>query len=186
MKTGKEPRINLLRYRQEELSAKKSNLRFNILLGLVVLLFLGAVAGAWWTQNQKLEALNAENQQLQQEVDQLTVKAASIDSGEVDQENLSAREALIKQLTQEPKLKAEQVLEVYELSDPGITIGNMSVKAGESVTMSAYCSSQADFIKFLDRLRSLDYIKEVKNVSSKRNAKTGEVNFNITLVWGVK
>jgi len=78
------------------------------------------------------------------------------------------------------------VLEVYELSDPGITIGNMSVKAGESVTMSAYCSSQADFIKFLDRLRSLDYIKEVKNVSSKRNAKTGEVNFNITLVWGVK
>jgi len=94
MKAGKEPRINLLRYRQEELSAKKSNLRFNILLGLVVLLFLGAVAGAWWTQNQKLEALNAENQQLQQEVDQLTVKAASIDSGEVDQENLSAREAL--------------------------------------------------------------------------------------------
>ena len=186
MKMGKEPRINLLRYRQEALSAKKSSLRFSIILGLIVLLFLGAIAGAWWTQTQKLGALNAENQQLQQEVDQLTVKAAKIGTGEVDKENLTAREALIKQLTQEPKLKADQVLEVYELSDPGVTIGTMSVKAGESVTMSAYCSSQADFIKFLDRLRGLDYIKEVKNVSSKRNAKTGEVNFNITLVWGVK
>lgn len=186
MKGGKEPRINLLRYRREELQEKQSNLRFNLILGLAILLFVGAMAGAWWSQTQKLQVLQGENQQLQQEVDQLTVEVAKMGSGEEDKENLTAREALLKQLTAEPRVKAEQLQEVYELSDPGITIGSMQVKPGETVTMAAYCGSQAEFIQFLDRLRSLDYIEEVKNVSSKLNAKTGEVNFNVTLVWGVK
>ena len=183
---SKEPRINLLRYRQEAISAKKSGVRFAIILGLAAILCLGAIAGAWWSQNQKLQALQQKNQLLQEDVDQLVQEVALLESGLQAPGDVLTRENLIKQLSREPRLKADQLLEVYEMSDPGVTIGNMQVKAEESVTMSAYCQSQAEFIQFLDHLQSLDYIKEVKNVSSRRNDKTGEVNFNITLVWGVK
>lgn len=186
MRSGKEPRINLLRYRQEELSDKRSNRIFKLVLALALVLCVGAMSGMWWTQNQKMELLQQENQELQQQVDQLAVEVSGDQELAPAPKDLSAREAMIRELAADPRISADNLREIYELSDLGITIGSMQVKAGESLTLAAYCNSQTKFIQFLDGLRTLDYVKEVQNVSSRLNDKTGEVNFNITLVWEVE
>ena len=183
MTVRKESRINLLRYQQEEALESKKNNQFVLILGLVALLLAGAMGGAWWSQNQNLQTVKAENIQLQQQVDKLTSSVVSTDtvtkgSGEVDK-----RSSMINTLQKQVRVKSKHFQDIYLLSIPGITIGKMDVKSDNNFAMSAYCSSQAKFIKFLKELRELDFIKEVKNISSKCNTKTGEVNFNIILVW---
>ena len=89
MTVRKESRINLLRYQQEEALESKKNNQFVLILGLVALLLAGAMGGAWWSQNQNLQTVKAENIQLQQQVDKLTSSVVSTDtvtkgSGEVD------------------------------------------------------------------------------------------------------
>ncbi len=184
MTVRKESRINLLRYQQEETLESRQNIQLVLILGLAALLLVGAMGGVWWMQNQKLQAVKAENKQLQQQVDKLTSSVVSTDtvaksSGEADK-----RISMINTLEKQVKVKSKHFQDIYLLSIPGITIGKMDVKSNNSFTISAYCSSQAKFINFLKQLRELDFIKEVNNISSKCNAKTGEVNFNLTLVWG--
>lgn len=179
----KEPRINLLRYLQEERLEQRKNIRYTLILMGVALLFLVGMGGVWWMQVQQLEAAKATNQQLQQEVDKLTTSVSVTDPGSIDQEQYEVRRTMISTLEKQAKVKSPQFQEIYLLSIPGVTIGKMEARANNSFTMSAYCNSQAKFITFLEQLRQLEFIKEVKNISSKRNAKTGEVNFNLTLVW---
>ncbi len=181
---NKEPRINLLRYKQEEKLKRKSNIQFMGILGLAALLLVSAMGVTWWMQNQKLQALKAENQQLRQQVGQLSRSAVSTGTDSKDSDKINMRKNMINALEKQVKVKSKYFEEIYRLSIPGITIGKMDVKSDNSFTMSAYCSNQARFIKFLEQQRELDFVKEVKSVSSKCNAKTGEVNFNITLVWG--
>ncbi len=179
---NKEPRINLLRYMQEGKVEKKSDLRFILIIGLAVLLFTGIMGGAWWMQGQKLQAMKNENKQLQQEIDQLT-KAVSGNDAPV---GLNGREAILNTLESQQKVKSKQLEEIYQLTIPGVTIAKINVKSNNDFTMSAYCNSQAKCIVFLEQLRELDYIKDVKVLSSKLNAKTGEVSFNFNLIWGVE
>ncbi|MGI5879210.1 MAG: PilN domain-containing protein [Syntrophomonadaceae bacterium] len=180
---NKEPRINLLRYMQEGKVEKKSDLRFILILGLAVLLFTGIMAGTWWMQGQKLQAIKNENQQLQKDIEQLT-KAVSANKN--TPEGLNSREAMLNALESRQKVKSKQLEEIYQLTIPGVTIAKIDVKSNNSFTMSAYCNSQAKCITFLEQLRELEYIKDVKVLSSKLNDKTGEVSFNFNLIWGVK
>jgi len=183
---NKEPRINLLRYQQEGIVEKKSDLRFVLILSLAILLFAGIMGGAWWMQGQKLQTLKNENQQLLQAVDKLTQAASATGVEGKETGTLNSRQAMLNNLESRAKVKSKELEEIYQLTIPGVTIGKMDVKSNNDFTMSAYCNSQAKFIKFLAQLRELDYIKDVKNVSSKLNAKTGEVSFNMTLVWEVE
>ena len=180
---SKEPRINLLRYMQEGEVEKKSDLRFILILSLAALLFIGIMSGTWWMQGQKLQAMKTENQKLQQEIDQLS-KAASADKNAPAEFN--GREAILNTLESQQKVRSQQLEEIYQLTIPGVTIGKIDVKSNNNFTMSAYCNSQAKCIAFLEQLRELDYIKDVKVISSKLNAKTGEVSFNFSLIWGVE
>ncbi|MGS0764008.1 PilN domain-containing protein [Syntrophomonas curvata] len=184
MRVNKEPRINLLRYQQEEKLERKSNIRFMGILGLAALLFVGALGGTWWMQNQKLQALKAENQQLQRQIDKLNRSAVSTDSGSKYSDKFNAHRTMVEALEKRVKVKSKYLKEIYLLSIPDVTIGKMDVTSDNDFTMSAYCKSQVKFIKYLEQLRELNFVKEVKSVSSKYNTKTGEVNFNITLVWG--
>ena len=183
MAISKEPRINLLRYQQEEAREKYSDIRFFLILGMVALLFVGVMGGTWWMQNQKLQAVKAKNEQLQQQVDKLTRSVVSTDTTK-DVSEVNVRHTIITALEKQVKVKSKHFEEIYLLSIPGVTIGKMDVKSDDNFAMTAYCNSQAKFIKFLEEVRNLDCVKEVKNISSKYNAKTGEVSFNITLVWG--
>lgn len=180
---NREPRINLLRYQQEETLESRSNIQFVLILGLVVLLLVGAMAGGWWLQNQKLQALKAKNQQLQEQISQMSRLAVSTDTLAEGSDQVNQRSSMINSLEKQAKAKTKYLDEIYLLSIPGVTIGKMDVKSDNNFTISAYCSSQATFIKFLEKLRKLEFVKEVKNISSRCNDKTGEVNFNITLVW---
>jgi len=184
MTVRKESRINLLRYQQEENLESRSNIRFVLILGLAALLLVGAMGGTWLIQNQKLQAVKAENQQLQQQVGQLSRSAVSTDTGSKDSDKVNMRKNMINALEKQVKVKSQHFEDIYLVSIPAVTIGKMEVKSDNNFTMSAYCNSQVNFIKYLEQLRALDFIKEVKSVSSKCNAKTGEVNFNVTLVWG--
>lgn len=183
MAVSKEPRINLLRYRQAEEVEKKSNIRFMGILALVVLLLLGAMGGTWWKQNHQLQAVKNEKQQLQQQEEQLSHLAISTATGGKDSE-LDQRQSIINALEKQVKVKSKHFKEIYLLSIPGVTIGKMDIKPNNNFTISAYCNSQAKFIEFLEQMRKLNFVKEVKNVSSKCNSKTGEVSFIVTLVWG--
>lgn len=184
MTVRKESRINLLRYQQEETLESKKNIQLVLILGLAVLLLVGAMGGIWWMQNQKLQALKAENQQLQEQVGQLSRSAVSTDTDSKGPDKINIRKNMIDALEKQVKVKSKHFEEIYLLSIPGVTIAKMDVKSDNNFTTSAYCDSQAKVIEFLEQLRELDFVKEVKSVSSKCNAKTGEVNFNITLVWG--
>lgn len=184
MTVRKEARINLLRYQQEETLESRKNNRLVLILGLVALLLAGAMGGVWWMQNQKLQAVKAENKQLQQQVDKLTSSVVFTDTASKGSDEVGKRISIVNTLEKQVKVKSKHFQDIYLLSIPGITIGKMDVKSNNSFTISAYCSSQAKFINFLKQLRELDFIKEVNNISSKCNAKTGEVNFNLTLVWG--
>lgn len=181
MAVSKEPRINLLRYQWEE-EDRESNIRFILILGLVALLFIGAMGGTWQMQKQKLKTLKAENQQLQQQVDKLTRSVASADPAK-NVGGIDMRSTIVNTLEKQAQKKSKHFQEIYLISIPGITIGKMDVKSDNNFTINAYCSSQTKFIKFLEQLQELEFVKEAKNISSKRNDKTGEVNFNITLVW---
>lgn len=182
MVIDKEPRINLLRYQQEKAKERYANIRFYFILGMLILLSMTAMSGAWWMQKQKLQALKAKNEVLQKQVDEMTSLAVSA-SSKADVNEYNQRQTMIAVLEKQEKAKSKNFSEVYLLSIPGVTIGKMDVKANDNLTMTAYCSSQPVFIKFLDEMRKLDFIKEIKNISSKYNEKTGEVSFNITLVW---
>lgn len=184
MRVRKESRINLLRYQQENQLESRSNIRFVLILTLTALMLVGVMGGAWYVQNKKLQAVKAENQQLQQQVDKLTSSVVSTDTGTEGSGEVNKRTSMINAVEKQVKVKSRHFQDIYLLSIPGVTIGKMDTKSDNKFSISAYCSSQAQFIKFLEQLRELDFIKEVKNISSKCNAKTGEVNFNITLVWG--
>lgn len=183
MAVNKEPRINLLRYQQEEVWESKSNIRFLLILGLVALLFVSAMGGTWRMQSRQLQELKAQNEQLQQQVNKLTTSVVSTDTGSKLTDELNIRTTMVNVLEKQVKVKSKYFQDIYLLSIPGVTIGRMDVKSDNNFTMSAYCNSQAKLIKYLEQLINLDFIKEVKSITSKRNAKTGEVNFNITLVW---
>ncbi len=183
MKKSKEARINLLRYKHDEAREKKANIQFFLISGIVFLLFLTTIGGIWWFQGQKLQVIEADNRILQEEIEQLTRIMVSADTSElVDASDL--RQVIITALEQEVHAKAKHFGEIYLLSIPGITIGKMDLKSNNDLSMTAYCNSQAKFINFLDEVRNLDYVQEVKNISTKYNDKTGEINFNLTLVWG--
>lgn len=184
MAVSKEPRINLLRYQWEEELDRNSNIRFILILGLMALLFIGAMGGTWRMQNQELKTLKIENQQLQQQLNQQTSSVVSTDIDTKASSEVKIRSTMVNALEKQVKANTKYFEDIYLLSIPGITIGRMDVKSDNNFTMSAYCNSQAQFIKYLEQLEKLDFVKEVKSVSSKCNAKTGEVNFNITLVWG--
>lgn len=183
MAVNKEPRINLLRYQHEEAWESKSNIRFLLILGLVALLFVSAMGGTWRMQNKQLQEMKAQNEQLQQQVSELTSSVVSTDSESKISDEINIRTTMVQALEKQVKVKSKYFGDIYLLSVPGVTIGNMGVKSDNNFTMSAYCNSQAKLINYLEQLINLDFVKEVKGISSKRNAKTGEVNFNITLVW---
>lgn len=185
MKVGKEPRIDLLAYQREEQSERRDLLRIIAIFGLVLAILLGGMGAAWWNQNKQVEALKTENQKLQQDVDRLT-KVVSATSELTDNKSKDNRQAMLSKLEEEAQVKSIHLRKIYQLSIPDITFGRLEMKSNSELAVTAYCFSQASFIKFLGQLRELDFIKEVKNISSKYDEETGEVSFNMTLVWEVE
>jgi len=189
MKASKEPRIDLIAYRRKEQLERRGILWHLVAAGLIVVLFLGAMGSAWWLQNKQIETLQTMNQQQQQKVDRLAQTVASTvaktDTLLNKQKSQDSRQALLNNLEAAAQMKSKLLREIYQLSIPDITFGKLEMKANNELAISAYCNSQTRFIKFLGQLRELDFIKEVKNISSQYNDKTGEVSFNLTLVWEV-
>lgn len=157
-----------------------------VIVLLVTLLLAAGAAVIWSKQNQQFKALEQEHQQLQKHVEDLS-KVAAVAGGISNQEvkELGTRKALLTRLEQERTLKPEQLEDIYALSVPNITIGKMEIKDAGELTLSAYTSSQGKFIAFVEKLQAQDYIKEIQRISSKRNDKTGEISFTLTLAWEV-
>lgn len=184
MAKSKEARINLLRYLQEEAQEKRADMQFFIITGLVILLCILAMGGLGWSQKQKLQALKADNNNLKQEVEELTSITVTLESNLLAAESGIDNQAIINDVENQLKVQSDNITELYMLSIPGITIGKMEVRSSDILSLTAYCQGQTKFIKFLDEVRNLETVKEVKNISSKYNDKTGEVSFNLTLEWG--
>jgi len=186
MKGSKEPRIDLLAYQREEQLQRQGSLKNIAMFGLILLVLMGAMTLVWYYQNQQAEAIKLENQKLEQDIDKLskTVNSSAASAEAVKSED--KRENILKKLEDEAQVKSGQLRKIYQLSIPSITVGKLEMKSNNELAVTAYCTSQTSFIKFLGQLRELDFIKEVKNISSKYNEKTGEVTFNLTLVWEVE
>lgn len=184
MAKSKEPRINLLRYLQEEAQEKRADVQFYIVTGVIILLCISAMAGLGWAQKQKLQALKVDNTNLKQKVEELTSIVVSLQSNYLDTEGDIDSLAIIDELENQVKVQSDNITELYMLSIPGITVGKMDLKSNDILSLTAYCQGQTRFIGFLDEIRNLESVKEVKNISSKYNDKTGEVTFNLTLEWG--
>ena len=186
MKVGKEPRIDLLAYQREEQLERRGNFRNMAILGLLALLLLAGMGTIWWVQGQQLDTLQTENKKLQQEIDNLVKTVDSRNATLDNKKSQNSRQTLLSNLDADAQVKSIHLRKIYQLSIPDITIGKIDMKSNNELAMTAYCNSQAEFIKFLGQLRELDFIKDVKNISSKYNEKTGEISFNLTLVWEVE
>lgn len=186
MMANKEPRIDMLAYRREEQLERRGNLRGLAIIGVVALLLLGGMGTAWWLQNKQIDTLQTENKLLQQKIDSLAKTVDNTNTTIDKNKAQNKRQSLLSNLEASAQVKSVHLRKIYQLSIPNITIGKLDMKANNEFAMTAYCNSQAQFIKFLGQLRELDFIKDVKNISSRSNEKTGEVNFNLTLVWEVK
>lgn len=186
MKADRQPKINLLSYQQEENQRKRQIQRRIAVIIAITALLVGAATAAWWSQNQQLKALETENQQLQEQVEELSKVAASA-GGISDEEvrQLGSRKALLDKLEEERTLDPEQLEDIYALSVPDITIGKMDIKNGGDITVTAYTDSQGDLINFLEKLENEDFVKEIRKVSSKRNEKTGEISFSLVVAGEV-
>lgn len=186
MRVNKEPRIDMLAYRRKEQSERLGNLRNIAILGLLALLLLGGMGTVWYLQNQQVETLQTENKQLQRKIDSLTKTVDGMDASLDNKKSGNSRQSILSNLEAAAQVKSIHLRKIYQLSIPEITIGKLDMKSNNEFVMTAYCNSQAKFIKYLGQLRELDFIKDVKNISSKSNEKTGEVSFNLTLVWEVE
>lgn len=180
----KEPRINLLRYQQEAAREKRAGIQFLIVTGIVILLCITAMGGVGWTQKQKLQAIKADNTALQQEVEELTGLVVSLEANPGTGIDINNKKSIIHVLENQVKVQSDNIKDLYLLSIPEITIGKMDIKSDNKLALTAYCNGQTKFINFLDEVRSLDCVKEVSDLSSRYNDKTGEVSFNLTLEWG--
>lgn len=185
MKAGKEPRIDLLAYQREEQLERQGSFKAIAIFGLVLLVFLGGMGFFWWMQNNQISTLKTENKTLQQEIDKLSQTVSGANQGNTIQSK-DNRQGMLNKLEEEAQVKSGQLRKIYQLSIPNITVGKLEMKSNNELAVTAYCTSQASFIKFLGQLRELDFINEVKNISSKYDEKTGEVTFNLTLVWEVE
>lgn len=187
VKTGREAKIDLLAYRQEEQLQRKKTLQELLVLGLIAVILLGSGVGIWWSQKQHLNALEKQNQQIKDQVEDMT-KIAAVAGGVSDEEmkELGSRKALLSRLEEERILKPEQLEDIYALSVPDITIGKMEIKEAGELTINAYTTSQSKFIAFVEELQKQKYIKDIQKITSKRNNKTGEINFTLTLAWEVE
>ena len=190
MKGSKEPSINLLAYRREEQLERRGNFRNVAIAGLIAVFLLGGIGTAWWFQKKQVAMQQIEIKQFQQQIDSLTKKVGNtVDKNTIvldKNKSQDSRQAMLSNLEAAAQVKSKQLREIYQLSIPEITIGKLDMKVNNELAMSAYCNNQASFITFLGQLRELEYIKEVKNISSQYNEKTREVNFNLTLVWEVE
>lgn len=186
MRTERQPKINLLTYRQEEAEQKRLSQRNIIIITVVTVLLVAAGAANWWSQNQQVKALEQQNQQLQKQVEDLS-KVAAIAGGVSDQEvkELGSRKALLSKLEEERTLDPGQLEDIYALSVPKITIGKMDIKDNGEITINAYTSRQSSLIEFVERLQKEDFVKEIQRISSKRNDKTGEISFTLVLAGEV-
>ncbi len=186
MRIERQPKINLLSYRQEEAKQKRLFQRKIIIIAMVTILLVAAGAASWWSQNQQIQALEQQNQQLHEQVEALS-KVAAIAVGISDQEvkELGSRKALLDKLEEERTLDPEQLEDIYALSVPHITIGKMDIKNGGEITVNAYTNSQGQLITFLEKLQNEDFVEEIRKVSSKRNDKTGEISFTLVLAGEV-
>ena len=186
MRIERQPKINLLSYRQEEAELKRQSRRRVLVIAAITVLLIGAAAATWWSQHQQVKALEQENQQLQDQVEDLSNIAASA-GGISDEEvkELGSRKALLDKLEEERTFDPEQLEDIYALSVPDITIGKMDIRNGGEITVNAYTDSQSDLIDFLEKLENEDFVKEIQRISSKRNDKTGEISFTLVLTGEV-
>lgn len=182
MKFSQEPRIDLLAYRREEQLEQSENLRHVAIAALLAVILLGGMGAAWWLQKIQVAKLQSMNMQWQQKIDQMSNTVADTVK-KTNTKSQDSRQAILSELEASTQMKSKLLREIYQLSIPNITIGKLEIKDNNELTVSAYCTSHANFIKFLGQLRELDFIKEVKKISSKYNEKTGEVNFNLTMEW---
>lgn len=182
----RQPRINLLAYRQEEAELQRKSQRTIIIAVLITVILVAAAASIWWNQNQQVKALEEQNQQLEKQVEELS-QVAALAGGISDQEvkELGSRKALLDKLEEERTFDPEQLKDIYALSVPDITIGKMDIRNGGEITVNAYTDSQSDLIDFLEKLENEDFVKEIQRISSKRNDKTGEISFTLVLTGEV-
>jgi len=186
LKADRQPKINLLSYRQEEAELKRRAQRRIIVIIAVTILLVGAAAAVWWSQYQQVKALEEENRQLQEQVEELSqVAASAVGISDEEVKKLGSRKALLDKLEQERTFDPKQLEEIYALSIPDITIGKMDIKNGGQITVNAYTDSQGDLIAFLEKLENQDFIKEIQRVSSRRNEKTGEISFTLVVTGEV-
>ena len=179
-----EPKIDLLRYRQEEARESQNNMRFMLMLALIVLLFVGAMGGIGAMQKQQLQQLEAHNNQLQAQVNELTSLMVSTETdNKLSLEKFNVRNRLLEALEKQIIIKSKNIEEIYLVSAPNVTISRMDVKLDNSFTITAYCSSQTVLINYLQQVMDLDFVQEIKSVTSNRNAQTGEITFNLNLIW---
>jgi len=186
LRSDRQQKINLLTYRREETEQKRLFQRKIIIITMVTILLVAAGAASWWSQNQRIEALEQQNQQLQEQVEDLS-KIAALAGGVSDQEvkELGSRQALLSKLEEERTLDPGQLEEIYALSVPQITIGKMDVKDNGEITINAYTSRQSSLIDFVEKLQKEDFVKEIQRISFKRNDKTGEITFTLVLAGEV-
>ncbi len=182
----RQPRINLLAYRQEEAELQRKSQRTIIIAVLITVILVAAAASILGNQNQQVRALEEQNQQLEQQVEELS-QVAAVASGISDQEvkTLGSRKALLAKLEEERTIDPQQLRDIYALSVPDITIGKMDIKTNGELTINAYTGSQAKLIKFLEKLQQEDFVKEIQRLSSKRNDKTGEISFTLVITGEV-
>lgn len=186
MRPAQEPRINLLSYLQEEAEQQhKTRLTLAILAGVTVILLVVAVS-VWSNQNQQIKAWKEQNQQLKNQVEELSqVAAIAGELSDLETEELGSRQALLAELEEKRTIDPQQILDIYALSVPDITIGKMDIKDGGEITINAYTGSQAKLIKFLEKLQQEDFVKEIQRLSSKRNDTTGEISFTLVIAGEV-
>jgi Tfp pilus assembly protein PilN len=182
----RQPRINLLAYRQEEAELQRKSQRTIIIAVLITVVLVAAAASIWWNQNQQVKALEEQNQQLEKQVEELS-QVAALAGGISDQEvkELGSRKALLAKLEEERTFDPQQLKDIYALGVPDITIGKMAIKTNGEITINAYTGSQAKLIKFLEKLQQEDFVKEIQRLSSKRNDKTGEISFTLVITGEV-
>lgn len=183
MMDKKEYKINLLRYQLEVEQAKKDQLMLVGIIALIIVIFTSSLMGGLGVQKGKLKALKTENNSLQKQVEELTATVnADLDTADDGVSVMDIRKKILNYLEEESLNKTKILEAIFLTTDSSITLGKMNYKTDNTINISAYCQGQTAFINYLAVLKELDFVTEVKNLSSKYNNKTGEVNFSLTLV----
>jgi Tfp pilus assembly protein PilN len=175
-----EIQINLINYKLEQKTNRNSMIMEWGIYLLVTILIIGGISFYNHLLENKIEALNNENSNLQTELKQTTVQTSAMQTTKKIEAVVKTRSLLVESLLKQENDYVPFFDELGQLNGSGILLSNIDMQK-DRVNIKGYASGHRQMINLLQSLQDSEYFSVPANLQMSTNKDTGEISFSMQM-----